>query len=59
MAHWKTPNSSIVSSRPGHQGMVYQLTFSADSKLLISSTDDTAPLVWDLTGKEDGKPEKP
>ena len=43
----------------GHQGRVYQLAFSADGKLLVSSTDDTAPLVWDLMGHGDGKQDNP
>jgi hypothetical protein len=45
----------------GHTGRVLPLSFSADGTKLVSGSDDTTALVWDLTGKlaageEWGKP---
>jgi len=33
------------------QGRVHALAFSAEGNLLVSGTDDTTALVWDLTGR--------
>ncbi|HTU18961.1 MAG TPA: sigma-70 family RNA polymerase sigma factor [Gemmataceae bacterium] len=35
----------------GHSGRVISLAFSANGKMLISGSDDTTALVWDLTGR--------
>ncbi|HEY7311725.1 MAG TPA: sigma-70 family RNA polymerase sigma factor [Gemmataceae bacterium] len=35
----------------GHQGRVLALAFSADGQTLVSGTQDTTALVWDLTGR--------
>jgi RNA polymerase sigma factor (sigma-70 family) len=34
----------------GHRGRILSLAFSRDGKWLISGSDDTSALVWDLTG---------
>src|SRR5262249_60032233 len=34
----------------GHTGRVLSLSFSSDSKRVISGSDDTSVLVWDLSG---------
>jgi RNA polymerase sigma factor (sigma-70 family) len=39
----------------GHRGAVRLLTFSADGKALVSGSDDTTGLVWDLTGRLSAK----
>lgn len=42
----------FISSLRGHVGAVYQCCFSADSRLLVSSSKDTTLKVWDVrTGK--------
>jgi hypothetical protein len=35
----------------GHRGRVETLTYSADGKVLISGSEDTTALVWDLRGR--------
>lgn len=39
----------------GHRGDVYALSFSADGKTLVSGSEDTTALVWDLTGRLSAK----
>lgn len=42
----------FITTFRGHVGAVYQCCFSADSRLLVSSSKDTTLKVWDLrTGK--------
>jgi hypothetical protein len=38
-----------------HQGRIFSLTFSGDGKTLVSGGEDTTALVWDLTGRLDGR----
>jgi dipeptidyl aminopeptidase/acylaminoacyl peptidase len=35
----------------GHQGRIFSLAFAADGQRLISGSEDTTALVWDLTGR--------
>jgi hypothetical protein len=39
----------------GHEGRVLSVTFSADGRRLISGSEDTTSLVWDITGPLGGK----
>jgi hypothetical protein len=39
----------------GHKGRVTSLVFSADGRTLVSGSEDTTALVWDLTGKLSAK----
>lgn len=42
----------FITTLRGHVGAVYQCCFSADSRLLVSSSKDTTLKVWDVrTGK--------
>jgi hypothetical protein len=38
-----------------HQGRIFSLTFSGNGKTLVSGGEDTTSLVWDLTGRLDGR----
>jgi RNA polymerase sigma factor (sigma-70 family) len=35
----------------GHEGQITSLAFSGNGKLLVSHSDDTTALAWDLTGR--------
>jgi RNA polymerase sigma factor (sigma-70 family) len=49
--HWlELANWSERRKLPGHAGAVKQMVFSAADRLLISGSDDTTGLVWDLLG---------
>lgn len=42
----------FITTFRGHVGAVYQCSFSADSRLLVSASKDTTLKVWDVrTGK--------
>ena len=44
--------SRFITTLRGHVAAVYQCCFSADSRLLVSSSKDTTLKVWDVrTGK--------
>lgn len=62
-AGWRDPTIHLIevltgSERKqllGHTGPVNSLSFSADGKTLISGSDDTTAIVWDLIGtREEG-----
>lgn len=48
--------TEVATGRERHRfaaytGHIFSLAFSADGKMLISGSDDTTALVWDLTGR--------
>ncbi len=45
---WDLANDKAVRRLEGHQARVTALTFSRDGNLLISGSEDTTGLVWDL-----------
>ncbi len=56
---WRDPTIHLVElgtgrergTLVGHNGRVVSLAFSADGKTLVSGSEDTTALVWDLSGK--------
>jgi len=58
-AGWQDPTVHLVEvltgrerrTLHGHGGRVLPLAFSGDGKRLISASNDTTALIWDLTGK--------
>ena len=44
-------NGRVRRRFAGHLGCVNSFAFSADGKMLISGSNDTTALVWDLTGR--------
>jgi hypothetical protein len=53
--YWEIATGRERRRLAGHQGRVSSLTFAADGKTLVSGGEDTTALVWDLTGRLDGK----
>ncbi|KAL8273341.1 hypothetical protein Esti_002745 [Eimeria stiedai] len=49
---WNGSTGQYVATLRGHVGPVYQLAFSADSKLLLSGSGDSTLKVWDLRSKK-------
>ena len=45
---WDTATGKPIVSLKGHSGNVTTLAFSADSKMLVSGSDDTTLLLWDI-----------
>lgn len=39
----------------GHKGRITSLAFAADGRTLVSASEDTTAVVWDLTGKTGAK----
>ena len=45
---WEAATGQELERLVGHQGRVTSLAFSPDGKLLVSGSEDTTALVWDL-----------
>ena len=41
----------VLERFAGHQGRVFNLAFAPDGSFLVSGSEDTTSLVWDLTGR--------
>jgi RNA polymerase sigma factor (sigma-70 family) len=46
---WGAWSGQVVGRFSGHRGPVESLTFSSDGQALISGSEDTTALVWDLS----------
>jgi WD40 repeat protein len=53
---WDTATWTEARTLPGHRGRVLTLAFTADGKRLVSGSEDTTALVWDVS---DLRPPKP
>jgi WD40 repeat protein len=40
----------------GHRGRIASLAYSADGRTLVSGSEDTTALVWDVVGRTSGQP---
>jgi hypothetical protein len=47
---WETASGQVRQHLTGHKGRISTLVFSADCKRLLSGSEDTTALVWDLIG---------
>ena len=45
-------NGRFVASLRGHLSAVYQLSWSADSRMLLSSSKDSTVMVWDVSQRK-------
>src|SRR5882724_6305505 len=48
---WEMATGAEFQQLAGHKGRVFKMAFSTDGKLLLTGSEDTTALVWDLTGK--------
>jgi WD40 repeat protein len=46
---WSLPSGKLVKKFVGHKGWLKQVVFSPDSKRLLSASEDTTALLWDVT----------
>lgn len=54
---WETASGQVRHRLSGHQGRIFTLVFCADAKRLLSGSEDTTALVWDLMGDSAGQQE--
>ena len=45
---WDGVTGKFISTLKGHVGSVYQVAWSADSRLLVSGSKDSTLKVWDV-----------
>jgi WD40 repeat protein len=45
---WGSESGRVLARLPGHTGRITALTFSPDSKVLASGSEDTTILLWDV-----------
>jgi hypothetical protein len=50
---WETASGQVRHRLTGHEGRIFTLVFSADSKRLLSGSEDTTALLWDLIRARD------
>lgn len=49
---WDGKTGKFLSTFRGHVGPVYQVAWSADSRLLVSGSKDSTLKVWDISTKK-------
>ncbi len=47
---WDATRGEMLASFAGHDGRISDLAFPADERALVSASDDSTLLVWDLAG---------
>jgi WD40 repeat protein len=52
---WETASGQVRHRLTGHKGRIFTLVFSADGKRLLSGSEDTTALLWDLIGDHAGR----
>jgi WD40 repeat protein len=53
---WETATGLLRHRLRGHEGRIAALIFSADGTRLLSGSEDTTALIWDLTGASQRPP---
>jgi WD40 repeat protein len=48
---WETASGQVRHRLSGHEGRIFTVVFSAGSKRLLSGSDDSTALLWDLIGE--------
>jgi RNA polymerase sigma factor (sigma-70 family) len=56
---WEVVTGQEFRGFAGHQGRVVSMAFSADGSLLLTGSEDTTALVWDIMGLRSKRAAKP
>jgi RNA polymerase sigma factor (sigma-70 family) len=56
---WDTQRGQLLASFQGHDDAVTDLAFTPDERTLVSASQDSTLLVWDLAAAEEKKPPPP
>ncbi len=46
---WNATTGELLKTLTGHKGTIYSITYSSDSKTLVTSSRDSTVILWDLT----------
>jgi RNA polymerase sigma factor (sigma-70 family) len=52
---WEVPTGRELPTLSGHWGSIVSLDFAPDGKTLVSGSDDTTALVWDISAVAGGR----
>jgi len=53
---WEVATGKVRRQFAGHQGSVVPFTFSPDGRTLLTGSEDTTILVWDLARRQEARP---